>query len=97
MIKCMLVNVDYFGNYSLGSDITHNGIQFMKACWNECSFPVVLIGKKRYVNPFFLQLYYVKQNKNAVFFAAFEHKMGHYHIFLANDKSQRKLLKKIIK
>ena len=93
----MLVNVDYFGNYSLGSDITHNGIQFMKACWSEYRFPVIIVGRKRYVDPFFCQLYYVTQNENTVFFVAFEHKLGHYYIFLVNDKSQKKLFKKITK
>ncbi len=91
----MLVKVNYFGFYPLGSDIELNGVKIMKSEWNTYKKPVLLYGKKNIVTPFFAQLFYVLSAENTVFFAAIEYGLGKYHIFTVNERQIKKLCKKL--
>ena len=91
----MIAKVSYFGFYPLGADVSLRNTRIMQEKWNRCTVPVFAIGKKNVVNPTFGEVYYIKNDGQAVFFVAIEYGLGHYHIFTFNEKSQEKLNKKI--
>ena len=91
----MIAKVTYFGFYPLGTDVSLRNTRIMQEKWNRCTVPVFVIGKKNVVNPTFGEVYYIKNDGQAVFFVAIEYGLGHYHIFTFNAKSQEKLNKKI--
>lgn len=93
----MFAKVSYFGFYPIGSDVCYNNIKIMQSTWEAYNFPIVLLGKKHTVNPFYGQVFYVKKDDHAVFFVAMEHGHGHHHIFSINDRMQQKLAKRITK
>ena len=93
----MLAKVEYFGFYPLGSDVYYNKVKIMQTSWEEYKFPIVIFGKKQIVNPFFGQVFYVKNDNLTVFFVAIEYGIGHYHIFSINDRTQQKLINRIKK
>lgn len=91
----MFVKVNYLGLYPLGSDIEINNVKIMQYEWNIYRKPIFLYGKNNIINPFYLQLFYVVSKTDIAFFAAYENTLGHYHIFLVNDKYYDKLIEKI--
>ena len=91
----MLVKVKYFGYYPLGSDIKINDIEIMKSRWNIYKKPSITYGKKNTASPFLQDLYYVVSKEKAVFFVAVEWGLGHYHIFIVSEKTNKKLSKNI--
>lgn len=91
----MFVKVDYLGFYPLGSDIKINDIEIMKSKWNVYKKPSITYGKKNVASPFLQDLYYVVSKGKAIFFVAVEWGLGHYHIFTASEKHNKKLSNKI--
>lgn len=91
----MFVKAHYFGFYPLGSDIELNGVKIMQLKWNIYKRFVILFGKRNKVSPNFEQLFFVETEGKAIFFAAVEYGLGHYHIFTISDKATKKLSKKI--
>ena len=67
----------------------------MKSEWNVYKKPSITYGKKNIASPFLQDLYYVVSKGKAVFFVAVEYGLGHYHIFTASEKHNKKLSKKI--
>lgn len=92
----MFAVVKYFGFYPLGSDIELNGVKIMQEYWNEYNKFIITIGKKKVVNPFMQQVFYVISKDKIVFFVAVEYGLGHYHIFSISDKKSKNLEKKVI-
>ena len=93
----MFVKVNYFGFYPLGSDIKINNIEIMKSKWNAYKKVAITYGKKNIANPFMQDLFYVVSKEATVFFVAVEWGLGHYHIFVVNEKQSKKLSKSIDK
>jgi hypothetical protein len=91
----VFVKVEYFGFYPLGADVELYNVPIMKAEWNTYNKAVFTYGKKNVVSPFLGQLYYVKYNEGFVFFVAIEEGLGHYHIFMTDEKTNTKLSAKI--
>lgn len=91
----MIAKVTYFGFFPLGAEVSLRNTKIMQEKWNRCTAPVLAIGKKNVVNPTFGEVYYIKNDGQAVFFVAIEYGLGHYHIFTFNEKSQKKRNKKI--
>ena len=90
----MFVKFNYLGFYPLGSDVKINDIEIMKSKWNVYKKPSITYGKKNIASPFLQDLYYVISKGKAVFFVAVEWGLGHYHIFTANEKQNKRLSKK---
>ena len=93
----MFAEATYFGFYPLGSDVVLHGIKIMQAAWNHHNSPVIVFGKKHTVSPLLSSVYYVTSDEQTVFFAAIEHGLGRYHIFLLDTKAQQRLRKRIFK
>ena len=91
----MFVKVDYLGFYPLSSDIKIHDIEIMKSKWKVYKKPSVTYGKKNVASPFLQDLYYVVSKGKAIFFVAVEWGLGHYHIFTASEKHNKKLSNKI--
>jgi hypothetical protein len=91
----MLVKVKYSGFYPLGSDVRVNGVEIMKSKWHRYEKPTITYGKKNIASPFLQDLFYVVSKEKAVFFVAIELGLGHYHVFVASEKQNRRLSKKI--
>ena len=91
----MIAKVTYFGFYPLGAEVSLRNAKIMQEEWNRCTFPVLAIGKKNVVNPTFGEVYYIKNDGQAVFFVAIEYGLGHYHIFSFDEKFQKKLNQRI--
>ncbi len=91
----MFVKVNYLGFYPLGSDVKINDIEIMKSKWNVYKKPTITYGKKNVASPFLQDLYYVVSKGKAIFFVAVEWGLGHYHIFTASEKHNKKLSNKI--
>lgn len=91
----MIAKVTYFGFFPLGAEVSLLNTKIMQEKWNSCTVPVFAIGKKNVINPMFGEVYYVKNDEQAIFFVAIEYGLGHYHIFTFNEKSQEKLNRKI--
>ncbi len=92
----MIVRVKYFGFFPLGSDVELDEVRIMQSEWNEYTKPIWVFGKKHVINPFFCNVFYIKQDKKTVFFAAYECGIGKYHIFTINEKDVEKLKGKVI-
>ena len=90
----MFVKVRYSGFYSLGDGVEIGNVHFMKCFWVHLSGLIIPIGKKHIVNPIRCYPFLTLENNNPFFFFAFEYGLGHYHVFLPNEKSYMKLLKK---
>lgn len=93
----MFAKATYFGFYPLGADVILQGVKIMQKPWNDCRSPLVVFAKKEKCIPFLFEVYYVTENDTTVFFAAQEHGLGHFHIFILSDKAQKKLIKRIQK
>lgn len=91
----MLVKVNYFGFYPLGSDIKINNIEIMKSEWYVYKKYPIIYGKKHIVSPFLQELFYVVSKTDIVFFCAVEWGLGHYHIFTVSERQSKKLSKSI--
>ena len=90
----MFVKVRYSGFYALGDDIVIGNVHFMKCFWYNLRGLIMPIGKKHIVNPIHCNAFLTLENNNPFFFFAFEYGLGHYHVFLPDEKSYIKLLKK---
>lgn len=69
----------------------------MQSAWREYHSPIIVIGKKKVVDPLFGQTFYVINDDQIVFFAAIECGLGHYHIFAFSEKTQQRSSKRIRK
>ncbi len=91
----MLVKVKYSGFYPLGSDIKINDVEIMKSKWHRYEKPTITYGKKNIASPFLQNLFYVVSKEKTVFFVAIEWGLGHYHVFVASEKQNKRLFKNI--
>ena len=63
----MLVKVNYFGFYPLGSDVKINNIEIMKSKWNVYRKHSITYGKKNTVSPLLQDLFFVVSKENVLF------------------------------
>ncbi len=68
MRLAMFIKVNYFGSYPLGADVELDGVKIMQSEWNEYKKIVFIFGKKKYVTPFFTQLFYAFSENKVAFF-----------------------------
>ena len=91
----MIIKTSFLGAFPLGSDVCFNGVKIMQRQWHAYKRPLLILGKKKTMSPFFGDLYYATEEQKVVFFVAVETGLGHYHIFVPGDPVQQKLVKKI--